>query len=87
VTTIRGAIVKEQGITFAIAVVKSYVLQTQMQASDVAMGLERYFPGLPLVLMAQDTRGKPTYFGRKDIVNFLASIDVSRIPWQRFTFH
>ena len=35
-TTIEGAIVKEQGVTFAVAVVKPYVLQTQMQARDAA---------------------------------------------------
>jgi hypothetical protein len=84
-TTIEGAIVKEQGVTFAIAVVKPYVLQTQTR--ETATGLARYFSGLPLVLMAQDSRGRPTYWGRKDIVNFLASIDVSRIPWKRFTFN
>ena len=85
--TIEGAIVKEQGVTFAIAVVKPYVLQTQIQARDAATGLARYFPGLPVVLMTQNGRGTPTYWGRRDIVNFLASIDVSRIPWKRYTFN
>jgi len=44
------------------------------------------FPGMPVVLMAQDSRGKPKYWGRKDIVNFLANIHMSQIPWKEYTF-
>lgn len=41
---------------------------------------------MPIALMAQNARGIPTYYGRKDIVNFLARIDMRRIPWKRYTF-
>jgi len=82
----QGAVIKEQGITFAIVIVKSSALQSQRASQDVAISFSAYFPRMPLVLMAQDGRGTPTYFGRKDIVNFLANIHISQIPWKEYTF-
>ena len=49
--------------------------QTQWQ-------LPPLFPGLPLVLMSQDYTGTPTYWGRSDIIRFLAAIDPARLPWR-----
>ena len=52
--------------------------------------LERFrgaFPGMPVVLMGQDARGQATYFGRRDIVNFLSNVSPSRIPWRRYTLN
>ena len=41
--------------------------------------------GCPAVLMAQDSRGVPRYFGRRDIVNFLANVLPEQLPWREFT--
>lgn len=80
-----GALVKEQGVTFAIVVVKSYVLRSPNR-ENVRSAYARFFPlGIPIILMAQDSRGVPTYHGRKDIVNFLANIDYHRIPWKTYS--
>lgn len=79
-----GALIKEQGATFAIVVVKSHVLSSSDREQTRA-GFSRYFPGVPLILMAQDSRGTPTYHGRPDIVKFLANIDPSRIPWKSYS--
>jgi hypothetical protein len=35
--------------------------------------------------MAQDSRGVPTYQGRRDIVRFLSEISFERIPWKKYT--
>jgi hypothetical protein len=83
---IEGAVITEQGITFAIVIVKSHVLNNSTQCDQAKSAFQRYFPGMPIILMAQDSGGRPTYQGRKDIVAFLASIDFSRIPWKRYTF-
>jgi hypothetical protein len=61
--------------------------ETELRRDTTQTGSAPYFPGLPLVLMAHDSRAGRLTFVRKDIVNLLASIDVSRIAWQRFTFH
>jgi len=43
------------------------------------------FPGLPLILMAQDNRGIPTYYGRQDIIRFMANVPVEAVPWKEYT--
>lgn len=83
---LQGAVVKEQGVTFAVVTVKQFVIQSQTEFQKAVSGFSRYFPGMPIVLMAQDSSGTPTYRGRKDIVNFLANIQISQIPWKEYTF-
>lgn len=79
-----GALIKEQGITFAVVVVKPSVLEYSTQREETRQGFTRYFPNVPIVLMAQNNRGIPTYHGRQDIVNYLANINPSRIPFKRY---
>ena len=83
----QGAIVKEQGQTFAIVVVKPQVLQSTFEANEKRKSFTSVFPGVPIVLMAQNSRGVPTYHGRNDIVNFLARVPLSSIPWKEFTYN
>jgi hypothetical protein len=83
--TIEGAIVKEQGVSFAIVIVKQSAMQTTSEAQKSRAAFQDLFPGLPLILASQDSRGVFEYQGRKDIVGFLASIDASRIPWKKYT--
>ncbi|NIQ50850.1 MAG: hypothetical protein GTN87_09895 [Hydrotalea flava] len=85
-TKLQGAVIREQCVTFAIVVVKGHILNSQSQAVKSQKALGAYFPGMPIILMAQDSRGIPKYWGRKDIVNFLANIHPSRIPWKEYTF-
>jgi hypothetical protein len=81
----EGAKITEQGVTFGIVIVKHHVLNsTQEQTRARALGTQAFGP-IPIVLMAQDGRGVPTYQGRPDIVRFLTSIFVEQIPWQRYT--
>lgn len=82
---LQGAVVKEQGVTFAIVIVKMNVLDSQTERESMQRNLQQYFPGMPIILMAQDYRGIPKYWGRPDIVNFLVNISISRIPWKEYT--
>ncbi len=84
---LEGAIIKEQGQTFAVVAVKRHVTDNQHEANAAVASFSRYFPGMPIVLMSQDSRGRPTYFGRRDIANFLARVPFSAIPWKRYTFN
>lgn len=83
---IQGAVIKEQGVTFAITVVKKHILDSPSQSQQTAQSFRSLFPGMPIVLMGQDSRGTPSYRGRKDIVNFLSNIHPSQIPWKEYTF-
>ena len=81
----EGAVIKEQGVTFAIVIVKPYVLNNSSEAQNVRASFGSFFPGLPIILMAQNSSGRATYFGRPDIVKFLSLISPSRIPWKKYT--
>jgi hypothetical protein len=81
----QGAVIKEQSVTFAIVVVKQSALQIQSESQKTAQAYVPFFPSLPIILMAQDSRGTPTYWGRKDIVNFFANVHISQIPWKEYT--
>ncbi len=85
--TFEGAIIKEQGVTFAIIVVKKYAISSDSERKAAIETFSSIFPDMPIILMAQDSKGIPTYYGRKDIVNFLSKISVSRIPWKKFTIN
>jgi hypothetical protein len=83
----EGAVVREQGQTFGIVVVKQQVLHnTTDQATMRQLGV-RAFGSVPIVLMAQDGQGVPSYLGRPDIVRFLANLLVDQIPWKRYSLN
>jgi hypothetical protein len=88
VMTVDGAIVREQGVTFAIVIVKPSAMSNSSVAAETRTAFQaqiRDFQGIPLILASQDSRGVFEYQGRDDIVRFLASIDHARIPWKRYT--
>jgi hypothetical protein len=78
-----GAKIKEQGVIFAIVVVKPYAL-TSPSKEQIRASFIPFFGNIPIILMAQNSRGIPTYDGRRDIVRFLANINPARIPWKHY---
>jgi hypothetical protein len=82
---IQGAVIKEQGVTFAIVIVKKTVIDSRTEANNAIVAFRPIFPGIPLVLMAQDHRGVPTYYGRQDIAKFMANVPMHVIPWKEYT--
>jgi hypothetical protein len=84
--TFEGAVVKEQGVTFGIVIVKESAIRDSSTAQDLIAQFQPIIGVAPVVLMAQDSRGTPKYYGRKDIVDFLARIDFRRIPWKKYTY-
>ena len=85
--TFQGAVIKEQGVTFAVVIVKKHVVDNKFEADRAILGFQPVFPGIPVVLMAQDFRGVPTYYGRKDIVRFMANIPLSAVPWKEYAIN
>lgn len=82
-----GAVITEQGITFAIVVVKSNVLDQSTKREETRAGFSYVFPNMPIILMAQNSRGIPTYSGRTDIVKFLTKVHPSRIPFKKYSLN
>lgn len=82
---LQGAIIKEQGIQFAIVIVKQHVVQNPSTANEMIQTCRPVFAGVPVVLMAQNSRGTPTYYGRRDIAKFMAGVPLSAVRWKEFT--
>ena len=74
----------EQGVQFAVVAVKPHVL-TGSERGRAQARCREAFPGLPVVLMAQDSNGVPMYHGRDDIVRFVAGVQCERLPWREWT--
>lgn len=84
-----GTVLKEdirgRNTTFAVVVVARTVVHDREAAAKTAHDFQSVFPGLPVVLMAQDNNGLPIYVGRPDLVWFLADVPIKRIPWKEYT--
>jgi hypothetical protein len=80
----QGAVVKEQGVTFAVVIVKRTIINNRFEADNAIRSFQPLFPGIPIVLMAQNHRGKPTYYGRQDLSRFLARVPLQAIPWRKY---
>jgi hypothetical protein len=83
--TIEGAVIREQGATFAVVIVKQHVLNNSIEADRAILAFQPAFPGIPVILMAQDYRGVPTYYGRRDLSQFMASVPLECIPWAEYS--
>lgn len=62
-----AALVREQGVTFAVVVVKNHAVSSDSSRRQAMTTFGAHFPGVPIVLMVQDGGGRPTYWGRPDI--------------------
>lgn len=83
---VQGAVIREQGQTFAVVIVRPYVVQNRTTAAEMIESFRPVF-GVPVVLMAQDGRGRPSYYGRPDIARFMASVPLQAIPWREYTIN
>ncbi|MGD0535269.1 MAG: hypothetical protein ABR999_07505 [Methanoregula sp.] len=81
----QGSVIREQGVTFAIVIVKKHIIDNRSEAEDAIKTFMPVFPSLPIVLMAQDSQGVPTYFGRPDIAKFMAHVPLQSVPWKEYT--
>jgi hypothetical protein len=73
-------------IDWWVVIVQRSVLSSETQCQDTRAALEQHLEQ-PVVLMAQDGRGVPTYWGRPDLVDYMAAHPLETIPWQRFTLN
>jgi len=83
----EGAVIREKGVTFAVVIGRQSVLQNNTDADRAIQSFQPVFPGIPVVLMAQDGRGRPTYFGRRDLSQFMANVPLRAVPWRRYTLN
>lgn len=82
--TFDAAVIKEQGVTFAVVAVKRGLLAQPTRRQQAIESFSSAFEGLPVVLMEQNSTGRPKYFGRHDLVDFLATVHPARFPWGQY---
>jgi len=81
---IKGAIIKEQGVKFAIIETTTATLKSQTEMNTIKQKFSPLFGDIPMTFMAKNARGIPVFVGRKDIVDFLSNNDMNKIPWRKF---
>ena len=82
----QGAIIKEQGIIFAVVLAKPHILNDHLKANQlIGLFQQSVFGSIPVVLIARNFIGEPTYYGRRDIANFLSRVPLQTIPWKEYT--
>ncbi len=84
--TFDAALVREQGQTFAVVVVRQGIINNTAEANRTQASFAPAFDYVPIILMEQSGRGA-RYYGRPDIVRFLANIDFRRLPWKQWTLN
>lgn len=82
--TFDGAIIREQGVTFGVMIVKEHALGDVSRRDSLVAQASNVFGGIPTVLMAQAHSGAATYYGRTDIVKFMAKVPLSAVPWKQY---
>lgn len=83
-TTFDGAFIRQQGVEFAVVVVRRHVIASTTSANRTVAAFAAHL-GRPVVLMAQDSHGHPTWYGRRDISRFMSRVPLAAIRWRRIT--
>lgn len=83
----EGAVIREQGVVFAVVVVKRHIVDNPAVANTTIKSFVPAFPGLPIILMGQDSFGRSKWFGRRDIARFMANLPLTAIPWRRYNLN
>jgi hypothetical protein len=81
--TFTGAALPVGEVDVLVVVVHPWVLASDHEARLYALAFAHRFRRA-IVLMAQDARGVPTYYGPGALVHALGKLPLEVVPWQRF---
>lgn len=77
---------KAHGVTFAVISVPPYAMTSPMSAEHTMRCVKRKnFPQTPVVLVTWDDSGAARFYGRDDLVEFLAKNPETNVDWQQVT--
>lgn len=79
----KAALVREQGITFAVVLVKNHVLNCSTTADQTIRSASAAMNCSLVVLMGESNR--KLRGNRQDVVNFVSRVHPSRLPWKTWT--
>jgi hypothetical protein len=81
----RGAYLEERGVHFAVISVEQDAVQTESARKEASRTYQRFFPDASIVLMTESEGQPPVYYGRRDIVAFLNTLEDAQIKWKTYT--
>ena len=82
---VQAAAISLQGVSFAVVVVSEDLLKSPGEADMAIERFEPVFGGVPVLLMAQNEKGSPVYYGDQDLVRSMADIPIERMPWKEYS--
>jgi signal recognition particle receptor subunit beta len=82
---VQAAAISLQGVNFAVVMVDIDFIKTSGEPDMAIESLSPTFGGVPVVLMAQNQQGSPTYYGDQQIVQLLRDVEVDKMPWKEYS--
>ena len=82
----NAAVIKDGRTNFAVVIVKPSVLSSPQTAVKAQVAFAPAFRGMPVVLMAQDESGVPSFHGRQDLVGFLRDVNLDYVKWRVYNY-
>lgn len=79
---LTAALVREQGVTFAVALVKNHVVLSPQQSSETIRAVSIAL-GCPLVVLMGESNRK-LRGNRNDVVRFVSNLHPSQLPWKKW---
>ena len=79
---VHVALVCEQGVELAVVIVRPSLMSGLRRERDDAVRAFSAEFGVPAVLMIQNSRGTPIYYGRPDLVGLMAGRCAEELPWR-----
>ena len=80
---VTAAVVREQGVTFVVALVKNHVVLNSSESDRLIGAISAQF-GHPLVVLMGESNRR-LRGNRQDVVNFVARLHPSRLPWKEYS--
>ena len=81
----QGALLPVYGFEVLLVVVQPWVLAAPPEANLFAAAFQRRFRR-PVVLVAQDERGNPYFYGDTAFARALSALPLPLIPWRRYLY-
>ena len=82
----KGAVICEQGRTFAVVAAKKDVIDDKAAADRMIAEFAPVFEGLPVILVYQDSMGRAAYYGEPDLSEILTRVTVRAIPMREYAW-
>jgi len=79
-----AAVYKKDVSTCVVVIVKREVVEDDLLASEAIKVFSKFFPLMPVVLMAQNFKGDGIYCGPADLVRLLDKVKPEELAWKTY---